>query len=185
MTTHPDRSRAKRRPEARPGARPLTVLTVCLGNICRSPTAEAALVEAAAAADLPLTVHSAGTGAWHVGNPPDARMRAAGAEVGLTIDGTAHRATAEDLADADLVVAMDRDNLADLERLAATAGVDTPIVLFRTFDPDAGPGAEVPDPYYGGPEGFAEVVAMCRRTAGALVEALASGGVDGALSARR
>lgn len=163
--------------------RPATILTVCLGNICRSPTAEAALREAAERAGVTLTVRSAGTGGWHVGDPPDPRMRAAGAEVGLTIDGEAARVTPEDLDDADLVVAMDRSNLADLERLASAAGIATPILLFRDLDPDAGPGAEVPDPYYGGSESFTEVVELCRRTAGQLVAALAEGGVDAVLAA--
>jgi protein-tyrosine phosphatase len=161
-----------------------TILTVCLGNICRSPTAEAALREAAERRGVAITVRSAGTGGWHVGAPPDQRMRAAGAEVGLAIDGAAARVTPSDLDDADLVVAMDRDNLADLERLATSADVTTPIILFRDLDPDAGPGAEVPDPYYGGPEGFAEVVTLCRRTAEHLVAALGDGGVDAVLAAR-
>ncbi|MFU8840574.1 MAG: low molecular weight phosphotyrosine protein phosphatase [Nitriliruptoraceae bacterium] len=164
--------------------RPPTILTVCLGNICRSPTAEAALREAAARAEVALTVRSAGTGGWHVGAPPDRRMRAAAAEVGLDLDGEAARVSADDLDDADLVVAMDRSNLADLQRLAAAAGVTTPIILFRDLDPEAGPRAEVPDPYYGGPEGFAEVVALCRRTADHLVAVLADGGVDAVLAAR-
>lgn len=164
--------------------RPPTILTVCLGNICRSPTAEAALRDAAMRAGVALTVRSAGTGGWHVGNPPDARMRAAGTQAGLAVDGEAARVTREDLDDADLVVAMDRSNLADLERLATAAGIDTPIILFRDLDPDADPGAEVPDPYYGGPEGFAEVVALCRRTAERLVAELAVGGIDGVLAAR-
>ncbi len=164
--------------------RPLTVLTVCLGNICRSPTAEAAIREAAAANGLALTVRSAGTGSWHLGEPPDARMRAAGAEVGLTLDGVAERVAVSAMAEADLILAMDRSNLAELEQLAAGGDLDTPIVLFRDFDPDAAPGAEVPDPYYGGTDGFTEVVAICRRTAGELVDALADGGVAGALARR-
>ncbi len=164
--------------------RPLTVLTVCLGNICRSPTAEAALQEAAAEAGIELEVRSAGTGGWHVGEPPDQRMRAAAARVGLTIDGAAERVDPAALDDADLVLAMDRSNLTDLERLAVSAGIDTPIVLFREFDPAATSEVEVPDPYYGGADGFEEVVAICRRTATTLVGLLAHGGVDAALAAR-
>ncbi|MFO7778469.1 MAG: low molecular weight protein-tyrosine-phosphatase [Nitriliruptoraceae bacterium] len=164
--------------------RPLTILTVCLGNICRSPTAEAAIRQAADDAGVALTVRSAGTGSWHLGAPPDARMRAAGAEVGLGIDGVAARVEADAMTEADLILAMDRSNLAELQRVAASDDIDTPIVLFREFDPDAAPGAEVPDPYYGGADGFAEVVAICRRTAGTLVDALADGGVAGALARR-
>ena len=164
---------------------PVSILTVCLGNICRSPTAEATLREAADAAGLQVRIDSAGTGAWHVGDPPDARMRAAGADVGLTIDGVAQRVDLAALQEADLVLAMDRSNLRDLERVAESAGVHTPIVLFRDFDPEASGTAEVPDPYYGGPDGFAEVVRICRRTSERLVDALTEGGVDAALRARR
>ncbi|MEX2551040.1 MAG: hypothetical protein WD638_12505 [Nitriliruptoraceae bacterium] len=161
---------------------PLKLLTVCLGNICRSPTAEAALAEAAAAAvDLAIEVSSAGTGAWHVGEPPDHRMRAAGAHHDLRIEGTAVQVTAPAMVEADLVLAMDRRNLAELQVLAETAGVTTPVVLFRRFDPATDDDTDVPDPYFGGPDGFDEVVAICRRTANSLVAALVSGGIEGAL----
>lgn len=155
--------------------RPPTVLTVCLGNICRSPTAEAAIREAAAERGLTVQVRSAGTGAWHVGEPPDPRMRAAGAERGLLIDGSGAQVTAELLRDADLVVAMDRRNLGDVRSLAADGEVDTPIRLFRAFD-DASVAAgdlEVPDPYHGGEDGFAHVVELCRAAAAGVVAHLA------------
>ena len=147
-------------------SRPPVVLTVCLGNICRSPTAEAALREAADEAGVDLTVRSAGTGGWHVGHPPDQRMSRAAAEEGLHLSGTADRVTPDDLAEADLVLAMDRANLADLTDLAAQAGIDARIRLYREFDPEAtDDDLDVPDPYYGGPDGFASVVRMVRRTA--------------------
>jgi protein-tyrosine phosphatase len=161
------------------GATPV-VLTVCLGNICRSPTAEAAIREAAAEAGVGVEVRSAGTGGWHVGAPPDERMHAAAAAVDLVLGGAAERVTAEHLAGADLVVAMDRQNLADLERLAETCGADTPIRLFRAFD-DASLAAgdlEVPDPYYGGPDGFAHVVELCRSAARGVVTYLAGDRAD-------
>lgn len=145
------------------------VLTVCLGNICRSPTAEAALREAAADAGVDLDVRSAGTGGWHVGAPPDARMTRAAAEVDLHLDGTAAQVTPADLAHADLVLAMDRSNRDDLERLARAADVDVELRLFREFDPEADGDLDVPDPYYGGADGFADVVRMVRRTAGEIV----------------
>lgn len=151
--------------------RPPLVLTVCLGNICRSPTAEAAIREAATATGTAVEVRSAGTGGWHVGAPPDERMRAAAATVDLVLDGGAEQVAAEHLDAADLVVAMDRQNLADLEGLAATCGADTPIRLFRAFDDAslASGDLEVPDPYYGGPEGFDHVVALCRAAAAGVV----------------
>lgn len=147
---------------------PPVVLMVCLGNICRSPTAEATLVAAAAEAGVDIEVRSAGTGSWHVGAPPDARMRDAAAAAGIDLRGSARQVDAGALRDADLVLAMDRGNLADLQRLARRAGVDTPIRLFRDFDPETTDDREVPDPYYGGPDGFAAVVAICRRTSAAL-----------------
>jgi protein-tyrosine phosphatase len=156
------------------GAAPL-VLTVCLGNICRSPTAEAAIREVAAARGVAVEVRSAGTGDWHVGASPDERMTAAAATVDLVLDGAAEQVTADHLAAADLVVAMDRQNLADLERLAAACGATTPIRLFRAFD-DASLATgdlEVPDPYYGGPDGFDQVVALCRAAAAGVVAHLA------------
>ena len=157
-----------------------TVLTVCLGNICRSPTAAAAIEEAADAAGVPVTVTSAGTGSWHVGKLPDRRMRAAAAEEGLELTGRAQQVDADLLAEADLVLVMDAHNHADVQRLADQAGVDTPVRMFREFDPQADDDLEVPDPYYGGAEGFAEVVAICRRTAGEVVAHLSAGRDQGA-----
>jgi len=157
--------------------RPVRLLTVCLGNICRSPTAEAALVEAADELGLDVEVASAGTGDWHLGHAPHPPMRAAAAQHGLELRGTAQQVDPTLLAWADLVLVMDRSNLADVTRIATASGVDTPIALFRRFDPeldDARPSGglapdEVPDPYGGGPEGFDEVVRICRRTARAIV----------------
>ena len=163
------------------------VLTVCLGNICRSPTAEAALVAAAEEAGLVLEVASAGTGDWHLGQPPNPPMRAAAALDGLELRGTAQQVDAGLLSWADVVLVMDRTNLADVTAIARTAGVDTPVVLFRAFDPevvadgrDPGEAPDVPDPYGGGPEGFDEVVRICRRTARAFVAAWPDGVMTGA-----
>jgi protein-tyrosine phosphatase len=151
------------------------VLTVCLGNICRSPTAEAALRAEAEGRGVPLEVRSAGTGGWHVGAPPDPRMREAAAEVGLDLHGEAAKLTPQDLRWADLVLAMDRSNLAAIEEMAEREGVDTELRLYREFDPEAGTDREVPDPYYGGPRGFAEVVAMARRAAAGVLDHLTAG----------
>lgn len=154
-------------------SRPVTILTVCLGNICRSPTAEAAIAAAAEKAGLEVEVRSAGTGGWHVGQPPDPRMRAAGESIGLALDGQACQVTADDLDRYDLVLAMDRSNLAELRHLARSDATRARIHLFRDFDPDGG--GDVPDPYYGGPRGFEDVVEIVQRTARALVAAVAAG----------
>lgn len=151
----------------------MRILTVCLGNICRSPTAQAAIIEAADEAGLDLDVDSAGTGDWHIGELPDQRMRAAASVVGLDLTSRARQVEAADLTAFDLVLPMDRDNLRVLEGMRderTTARIE----LFRAWDPEASGDLEVPDPYYGGRRGFDEVVEMCRRTARALVEDLAS-----------
>jgi protein-tyrosine phosphatase len=149
------------------------VLMVCLGNICRSPTAEAAVREAAQAAGVDLHVDSAGTGAWHVGEPPDRRMTAAAAEDGLHLGGAARQVTVDDFDRFDLVIAMDRSNLRDLERLAPDDDARARLRLFRDYAGETG--QDVPDPYYGGPDGFREVVALVRRAATGLVDAIADG----------
>ncbi len=149
------------------------VLLVCLGNICRSPTAEAAVREAADQAGVDLEVDSAGTGAWHVGEPPDARMTAAAAEDDLHLAGAARQVTPDDFRDFDLVVAMDTSNLDDLGRLAPDDDARGRLRLFREYADEAGQG--VPDPYYGGPDGFREVVRIVRRAAAGLVAAIRDG----------
>ena len=147
------------------------VLFVCLGNICRSPTAAAAAREAADEVGVPLEVDSAGVSGWHVGEPPDARMAAAARARGLELTGTARQVTVEDFDRYDLIVAMDRDNLAELERLAP-AGPHARLVLFRDLEPDAA-GPDVPDPYYEG--GFDHVVDIVRAGARGLLEAITRG----------
>lgn len=146
------------------------ILTVCLGNICRSPTAEAALLEAATAAGVDIEVDSAGTGAWHVGEPPDRRMTAAAREVGLTLDGSARQVRVSDFDDFDLLLAMDRSNQRDLLALAPDDTAAAKVRLFRDFAGEVG--QDVPDPYYGGPDGFREVVDIARRAAAGVIESL-------------
>ncbi len=146
------------------------VALVCLGNICRSPMAHVVLTDRLAEAGLAdaVTVTSSGTAGWHQGNPMDPRAAATLTAAGY--DATRHRARQwlpEDAAGLDLVLAMDEANLADL------GGRGERVRLFGDYDPLA-PGGEVPDPYYGGDEGFEEVLAMVERTADALVDALAA-----------
>ena len=158
------------------------VCLVCLGNICRSPTAEVVLRGELARAGLAdrVAVESAGTGDWHVGGPMDARARAELARRGY--DGSAHRARQIDaswLDDYDLIIAMDRGNLRNLRRMAAgRPDLADRIRLLRSFDPAAGPEAEVPDPYGGRREEFAEVFdqvqAAVRGLVGQLADAIPS-----------
>ncbi len=152
----------------------MKILLVCLGNICRSPTAEAAVREALAQRGLSdrVEVDSAGTGSWHLGDPPDSRMREAAATAGLRLDGEARQVTTADFEHYDLLVAMDRANARDLRALAPDEAARAKVRLFRDFDPDAD-SDEVPDPYYGGRRGFARVVEICRSGAAGLVDHLA------------
>ena len=150
---------------------PTHILAVCLGNICRSPTAEAAIAEAAEHAGVDVVVDSAGTGAWHVGDPPDPRMRAAAADVGLHLDGRARQLTSDDFDRFDLIVTMDHSNYERVIAQAPSAEAASRVRMFLDFDP-AAITDEVPDPYYGGPEGFTDVVGMVRSAARALIASL-------------
>lgn len=152
------------------GGSPYRIAVVCLGNICRSPMAEVVLtrrVEQAGLAER-VAVASAGTGDWHVGEPIDERAGATLLAAGY--DPSRHRARQLDAGwlDHDLVLAMDAANLADIRGLVA--GEPGHVRMFRDFDPE-GPG-DVPDPWYGGPDGFDQVLAIVERTAAALVVAL-------------
>lgn len=135
---------------------------VCLGNICRSPTAEAVMRHRVAEAGLEdvIAIESAGTGAWHVGHSPDARAHEEARGRGVAMSGRARRFEARDFARLDLVLAMDAQNLADLRTLAPDPEAAARVRLFREFDPAATGDLSVPDPYYGGPEGFARVFEM-------------------------
>jgi len=120
-----------------------------------------------------FVIDSAGTGAWHVGEPPDERSVAVAEANGVTLEGRARQVRPEDLERFDVVLAMDRENLRDLQRVAAN-GARARIHLLREFDP-AGDGDEVPDPYFGGPGGFEAVYRMVRRSCEALLRELRPG----------
>lgn len=153
-------------------ARPLKhILFVCLGNICRSPTAKAVFDARLAAEGLRVTTDSAGLTGYHVGCPPDERARKAALERGLDIsDQRARLVTGEDFTRFDLILAMDRSNLAGLERVRppeASARVE----LLMSLAPDYGLD-EVPDPYYGGEDGFRRVIDMLEEAAERLLQEL-------------
>lgn len=147
------------------------VLTVCLGNICRSPAAEAAIRQAAAEAGVPVEVDSAGTGDYHLGEPPHPRSKAAGAEVGLQISGRARQLTAGDFDHFDLILAMDHHNLEDILRMAPDEAASAKVQLFRAFDPDAD-GGDVPDPYYGTDDDYRRMIRLILPAARGVVEQL-------------
>ncbi len=144
------------------------VLFVCLGNICRSPLAEAAMRAAAAQAGIDIEVDSAGTGSWHAGNPPDRRAQAVARAHGIDIAGyRARQVRPADFRRFTHIFALDGDNLADLQRIApADATAEVRLLM------DVVPGREgtsVTDPYYGNDAGFevtwADVSAAARAIA--------------------
>jgi protein-tyrosine phosphatase len=147
-----------------------SVLFVCMGNICRSPTAESVFRDHAKRAGLldELRIESAGIGDWHVGEPPDRRAiqhaRRRGYELGAL---RARQVTREDFARFDFILAMDLRNLRDLEALRPP-DYGGYLGLFLDFAPHLGL-REVPDPYYGGAEGFETVLALTERASEALL----------------
>ena len=147
----------------------MRVLFVCLGNICRSPTAEGVLLHKLREAGLAAAVQvdSAGTGDWHVGKAPDARTRVAAQRRGYDLSQLrARQVAAEDFGRFDLILAMDENNLANLRGLRpAGAGAELDLFLRRyqlALD-------EVPDPYYGGEEGFEAVLDLVEQACDALI----------------
>jgi low molecular weight protein-tyrosine phosphatase len=154
----------------------MRILFVCLGNICRSPTAEGVMRTLAAreAPELALEVDSAGTAGYHVGDPPDPRMRAAAARRGYDLNALrARMVEPRDFESFDLILAMDRENLAVLRRRAPDVAHER-LRLFLEFAP-RGEREEVPDPYYGGPNGFEEVLDLVEAAARGLLSYLRQG----------
>ena len=143
----------------------------------RSPLAENLFLHQAEQAGVSdrFEVDSAGTGAWHVGESPDPRMRRVAASHGLNYTGRARQFRAEDLENFDLIIAMDRENLSDLQRLARSQDAAQKIRLLREFDPFGSPQAGVPDPYYGGIDGFEEVYQIVDRSTQKLLDAILAG----------
>jgi protein-tyrosine phosphatase len=143
------------------------ILFVCMGNICRSPTAEGVMRRLLEERGLEgeIEVQSAGTGGWHAGAPPDARSARAAAARGITLEGAARQVTRADFEEFDLLVAMDRDNLADL-RAIAPSGSEHKVRLLLAD------GRDVPDPYYGGPHGFENVLDLVEAACEQLLDEL-------------
>lgn len=141
------------------------VLVVCSGNICRSPTAEAVLRAMVDRAGLSaeIEVDSAGTGGWHVGEPPDHRSSAAAKARGYELTGAARQIVPDDFDEFDLILAVDDANLDELRRISPPGSTAE---LRKLADDD------VPDPYYGGPDGFDHVLDMIELAAAELLDEL-------------
>lgn len=150
----------------------ISVLFVCLGNICRSPLAEGVFRHVLDGEGLTdrFYVDSAGTGSWHVGESPDHRSVRSAATHGVTLTGHARQVQPEDFQRFDYIVAMDQSNLSHLQQYQSNVGGEAALYLLREFDPEGGPGAEVPDPYYGGPNGFEEVYQIVDRSCRAFLD---------------
>jgi protein-tyrosine phosphatase len=141
----------------------VAVCFVCLGNICRSPTAEGIFKKLVRDAGLDdrIAIASRSTGDWHTGEPADARARAAAKRRGVALDGVATRFERTDFGRFDYILSMDTRVLDTLQRLARSDDERDRVHNFRAFDPDSPPDAPVPDPYYGGADGFDEVFDIC------------------------
>ena len=152
----------------------MRILFVCLGNICRSPLAEGVFrkLVASEGRSAEFEIDSAGTGGWHVGERPDGRMRQTASRHGVSLeDIRARKFKRSDLDDFDLILAMDRNNYQDILALARKDQTDK-VRLFRSFDPEIGGSKDVPDPYYGGPDGFEHVFDIVERTSENLLRSI-------------
>ena len=160
-------------PSCRSGS-PTRVLFVCLGNICRSPLAEGIFIHLCREAGVEswFDVDSAGTGSWHVGDPPDPRALDIASRQGIKLHGTARSVRPKDFLEFDLMLAMDQDNLRNLEKGRERWDGSTRIALLRDFDPESNGELDVPDPYYGGPAGFDHVFDLVLRSCSSLLSDL-------------
>jgi len=158
---------------------PIRLLFVCMGNICRSPTAEGVMRGLLREQGLEdgIEVDSAGTGDWHAGAPPDVRATAAARSRGITLEGAARLVGGGDFDEFDLILAADSRNLRDL-RAAAPPGSRARLHLLREFDPasEGAPDLDVPDPYYGGDDGFERVLDLVEAACRGLLDALRADG---------
>lgn len=151
------------------------ILFVCMGNICRSPLAEGVFVHLAQQAGRAdeFEVDSCGTGGWHAGQLADPRSRAVAQAHGLNLTHRARQFQKSDIQNFDLILVMDGENQRDLASFTNVKPEQAAKVkLLREFDPQANGDLEVPDPYYGGPEGFETMYQMVERSARKLLESL-------------
>jgi protein-tyrosine phosphatase len=155
------------------------LLFVCMGNICRSPTAEGVMRGLLREQGLEnvVEVDSAGTGDWHVGDPPDRRATAAAHARGVVLEGAARQVARADFDDFDLILAADRRNLRDLRALLPPEA-RAKVHLLREFDPasEDAPDLDVPDPYYGGDDGFERVLDLVEAACRGLLDDLRAAG---------
>jgi protein-tyrosine phosphatase len=152
------------------------LLFVCLGNICRSPAAEGVFLHLVAREGLEdrFVVDSAGTGGWHVGNPADRRMRAAAERRGIHLPSRARQIELADFTSFDRILTMDDDNFRNVRSLARELGERPGLARIEpmTSHCRVHQVSEVPDPYYGGEQGFEDVLDLLEDACGGLLETL-------------
>ncbi len=152
------------------------LLFVCLGNICRSPAAEGVFLHLLEARGLSnqFLVDSAGTGGWHVGNPADRRMRAAAERRGIHLPSRARQIELADFGNFDRILTMDDDNLQAVRSLAGELGARSDLALVEPMTSHCRrfSDKEVPDPYYGGEQGFEHVLDLLEDACSGLLETL-------------
>lgn len=150
------------------------IMFVCTGNICRSPLAHGVFEHLAKRAGLSdgFEVESSGVTAFHVGENVDSRMKETAAQYGISLNHRSQKTKKSDLKEYDLIFAMDRSNFSALRRMASENGEREKIRMFREFDPDGNESAEVPDPWYGGMNGFEKVFQIVHRTCEQLLHSL-------------
>ncbi len=152
---------------------PYSICFVCLGNICRSPTAEGVMQHLVTKAGLQsyFYIDSAGTASYHTGELPDSKSRKIAGQHDVILQSRARQFRAEDLNEFDLILAMDHENYSDILALDHKNRFANKVALLRSFDPYPAHMA-VPDPYYGGIEGFEKVYEIIRRSCTELLEIL-------------
>jgi protein-tyrosine phosphatase len=158
----------------------MRILFVCLGNICRSPTAEGVMRHRVRAEGLEdrIEIDSAGTGGWHVGAAPDERATEAAKRREIVLEGAARKFTPDDFERFDLILAMDESNRRELLAQAPDYEARAKVRMLREFDPgsDGSPDLDVPDPYYGGPQGFEHVLDLVDAATRGLIDELRAQG---------
>lgn len=152
---------------------PYKIVFVCLGNICRSPTAEGVMQHLTDERGLSafIEIDSAGTSAYHAGEPANSKSRQVAASHGVQLLSKARQFESFDLDYFDLVLAMDRENYENIRQLDPKGRFEDKIAMLRDFDPQPGDG-EVPDPYYGGLQGFEKVFQVVHRSCNHLLDHL-------------
>jgi len=146
------------------------VLFICLGNICRSPTAEGVFKKLVLTGKLKhkIKIDSVGTGSWHIGHPPDIRSQKAASERGINIsDQRSRLITQKDMVESDYLVAMDIENITTLQKIVPKK-MQNKLFRFLEFAPDLGM-LDIPDPYYSGPDGFNQVLDLIQEASKGLL----------------